>query len=137
MYLLTDHYPPFSLDDEAYPARPILPTAGRLNRWAVLFRIILAIPAAVFSQIVQYGLTLPLLLVMWFVVLISGRMPESLYPAYAALLRYQVRFHSYFLMPTLRVRAGACSATPGRRRHPCSARLHHHHPPHRVAAGLA
>ena len=100
MYLLTDHYPPFSLDDEAYPARPILPAAGRLNRWAVLFRIILAIPAAVFSQIVQYGLSFPLLLVMWFVVLIRGRMPESLYPTYSALLRYQVRFHSYFLMLT-------------------------------------
>ncbi len=100
MYLLTDHYPPFSLDDEAYPARPVLPTAGRLNRWAVLFRIILAVPAAVFSQIVQYGLTLPLLLVIWVVVLISGRMPESLYPTYSALLRYQVRFHSYFLMLT-------------------------------------
>ena len=100
MYLLTDRYPPFSLDDEEYPARPILPAPGRLNRWAVLFRLILAIPAAVFSQIVQYGLTFPLLLVMWFVVLISGRMPASLYPTYSALLRYQVRFHSYFLMLT-------------------------------------
>ncbi len=100
MYLLTDRYPPFSLDDEAYPARPILPAPGRLNRWAVLFRIILVIPAAVFAQIVEYGLTFPLLFVMWFVVLIGGRMPQSLYPTYSALLRYQVRFHSYFLMLT-------------------------------------
>ena len=100
MYLLTDSYPPFSLDDEDYPARPILPAPGRLNRWAVLFRLVLAIPAAVFSQIVQYGLTFPILLVMWFVVLVSGRMPPSLYTTYAALLRYQVRFHSYFLMLT-------------------------------------
>jgi hypothetical protein len=100
MYLLTDRYPPFSLDDEEYPARPVLPAPGRLNRWAVLFRLILAIPAAVFSQIVQYGLTFPILLVMWFVVLISGRMPPSLYATYSALLRYQVRFHTYFLMLT-------------------------------------
>jgi hypothetical protein len=100
MFLLTDRYPPFSLDDEAYPARPILPARGRLNRWAVLFRIILAIPAGAFYQIVEYGLTIPLLLVMWFVVLISGRMPPSLYATYSALLRYQVRFHAYFLMLT-------------------------------------
>src|ERR1700736_1422494 len=53
LLLLTDEYPPFSLDDEDYPARPILPAPGPLNRWAVLFRIILAIPAAVFVQIVQ------------------------------------------------------------------------------------
>jgi len=100
MFLLTDRYPPFSLDDEAYPARPILPAPGRLNRWAVLFRIILAIPAGAFCQIVEYGLTFPLLLVMWFVVLIRGRMPPSLYASYSALLRYQVRFHAYFLMLT-------------------------------------
>ena len=37
MYLLTDRYPQFSLDDEDYPARPILPAPGPLNRWTVLF----------------------------------------------------------------------------------------------------
>ena len=49
-------------------------------------------------QIVEYGLTVPLLLVMWFVVLVTGSMPPALYPAYAALLRYQVRLHSWFGM---------------------------------------
>ena len=68
MYLLTDRYPPFSLDDEDYPARPIIPAPGRLNRWAVLFRIVLVIPAAVFCQIVQYGLTFPLIFVAWLIV---------------------------------------------------------------------
>jgi len=101
LFLLTDRYPPFSLDDEDYPARPILPDpGGRLNRWAVLFRLVLAVPAAVFMQIVEYGLTAPLLLVMWFVVLITGSMPPVLYLAYAALLRYQARFHSWFGMLT-------------------------------------
>jgi hypothetical protein len=100
LLLLTDQYPPFSLDDEDYPARPILPDPGPLNRWAVLFRIILAVPGAVFVQIVQYGLTIPLLLVMWFVVLVRGSMPPALYLAYAALLRYETRFHSWFSMLT-------------------------------------
>jgi len=100
MYLLTDQYPPFSLDDEDYPARPILPAPGALNRWAVLFRLILVIPAAVFAQIVQYGLTFPLLFVAWLIALFSGRMHPALYGAYSALLRYQVRLHSYLGMLT-------------------------------------
>ena len=100
LLLLTDRYPPFSLDDEAYPARPVFPAPGPLNRWAVFFRFILAIPAGVFYNIVSYGLTVPLLLVMWFVVLISGTMPPPLYTAYSALLRYQVRFHAYFALLT-------------------------------------
>ena len=101
LFLLTDRYPPFSLEDEAYPARPMLPPAGgRLNRWSVFFRIILAIPASVFYEVVLYGLTFPLLIVMWLVVLIRGAMPEPLYDAYAALLRYEVRYQSWFMMLT-------------------------------------
>ncbi len=100
MLLLTDRYPPFSLDDEAYPARPILPEPGRLNRWAVLFRLILVLPAAVFYQIVSYGLTIPLLFVAWLIVLIGGRLPRPLHGAYSALLRYAVRLDAYITMLT-------------------------------------
>ena len=99
--LLTDRYPPFSLDDQAYPARPILPPpGGELNRWAVFFRIILAVPAAVFANIVQYGLSIPLIIVMWVVILVRGSMPPTLYVPYAALLRYVARLHSWFGMLT-------------------------------------
>jgi Domain of unknown function (DUF4389) len=100
MLLLTDQYPPFSLDDVEYPMRPILPPRGPLNRVSVFFRIILAIPAAVFFQIVEYGLTIPILLVMWFVVLFRGSLPPAFYDAYSALLRYELRLHSWFLMLT-------------------------------------
>ena len=100
LFLLTDTYPPFALEDVEYPVRPILPERGSLNRVSVLFRIILAIPASVFAQIVAYGLTIPLLFVMWVVVIVTGRMPPALYDAYAALLRYQARFHSWFAMIT-------------------------------------
>jgi hypothetical protein len=100
LFLLTDAYPPFSFDDVDYPMRPVLPERGALNRVAVLFRIILAIPAFFFYQIVQNGLTFPLLLVMWFVVLITGEMPQSLYPAYMSLLRYELRFNAWFSMIT-------------------------------------
>ena len=100
MFLLTDQYPPFSLEDVDYPVRPILPAPGPLNRVAVFFRLILAIPASVFAQIVFYGLAFPLLFVMWIVVIASGSMPPTLYTTYSALLRYQARFHSWFAMIT-------------------------------------
>ena len=100
LFLLTDEYPPFTLEDVEYPVRPILPGRGPLNRVSVFFRIILAVPAAVFAQIVVNGLTFPLIIVMWFVVLVTGRMPPALYTTYSAALRYQTRFHSWFDMLT-------------------------------------
>jgi hypothetical protein len=101
VFLLTDRYPPFSFDDEAYPTRPFPPPEDEgLNRWAVLFRVILFIPASVFESIVQYGLTFPLLIVTWFIVLIQGEMPTALYGPYSALVRYHLRAQSYFFMLT-------------------------------------
>jgi len=99
-FLLTDEYPPFDTADEPYPVRPITPAGGRLNRWAVLFRVILVIPASFFQAVVSYGLTLPMLFVTWLIVLFGGRMPSALYWAYAALLRYQFRVNSYFFLLT-------------------------------------
>ncbi len=99
-YLLTDQYPPFSFDDEEYPVRPILPPNGKLSRWSVLFRFILLIPAAFFSTVVSYGLVAPLLIVTWFIVLISGQMPTSLFWAYAALNRYLMRYQAFAFMLT-------------------------------------
>jgi hypothetical protein len=100
LYLLTDRYPPFSFEDEDYPVRPVLPRTGRLNRWAVLFRFVLVIPAAFFSTIVAYGLIAPLLLVTWVIVLVSGKMPAALYWAYSAMLRYLTRVQAFFAMLT-------------------------------------
>jgi Domain of unknown function (DUF4389) len=100
LFLLTDDYPPFSLEDVEYPVRTILPAGGPLNRVSVFFRIILAIPASIFSQIVLNGLGIPLLFIMWIVVIVTGSMPPALYDTYSALLRYQARFHSWFTMIT-------------------------------------
>ena len=98
--LLTDRYPPFSFEDTDFPVRPLMPAPGRLNRWAVLFRLVIQIPAAVFLQIVQYGLTVPLIFVAWVIVLFRGQMPTSLYRPYAALVRYSLRLSSYECMVT-------------------------------------
>ncbi|HEY6471947.1 MAG TPA: DUF4389 domain-containing protein [Acidimicrobiales bacterium] len=99
-FLLTDEYPPFDTADEPYPVRPVTPSGGRLNRWAVLFRVILVIPASFFQAVVSYGLTVPMLFVTWVIVLFGGQMPTALYWAYAALLRYEFRVSSYFFLLT-------------------------------------
>ena len=55
-FMLTDSYPPFALDaDPDYPV-DVLVSTGRLNRAAVLFRIILVIPAAIVAAVLSYGM---------------------------------------------------------------------------------
>lgn len=99
MYLLTDRYPPFSLADAQYPVTVLLPPRGRLNRAAVLFRLILAVPAGIVVALVSSGLQLALL-VIWLIVLLAGRMPTPVFEAEAAFLRYQTRMYAWLLMLT-------------------------------------
>ena len=99
LLLLTDQYPPFSFDDTDYPVR-VAVRPGPLNRLAVLFRIILVIPAAVVVGVLTYGLETIVLFVVWLIVLITGRMPETLHEAITAVLRYTLRYIGYFFMLT-------------------------------------
>jgi hypothetical protein len=105
LFLLTDVYPPFELADAQYPVR-LRAQPGPLNRLAVLFRIILVIPAWIVSAVLGYGLSFLVMLVTWLIVLIAGRMPRPLHEALAAAVRYQVRVTGYFLMLTARYPGG-------------------------------
>ena len=98
-YLLTDVYPPFSLDDADYPVR-LAVTPGRLNRLAVLFRFFLLIPAWIVQAVVTYGALTIFLFVTWLIVLVTGQMPDAIYQALAAVLRYQVRTLGFAVMLT-------------------------------------
>src|ERR1019366_4676591 len=83
-YLMTDKYPPFTLEDDAtYPVRVSL-QPGPLNRWAVLFRIILIIPASIVSGVVQNGTSSLVAFVTWLIVLVNGSMPPALFQALSA-----------------------------------------------------
>ncbi|HEY1968786.1 MAG TPA: DUF4389 domain-containing protein [Pseudonocardia sp.] len=97
--LLVDRYPPFSFSAEGYPVRVVLPPPTELNRLAVLFRLILLIPAALVLEFVGYGWAL-LSFFIWLVVLILGRPPEALFGATAAMIRYQLRYVAYGMMLT-------------------------------------
>ena len=104
-YLLTDVYPPFSLDDADYPVRvAVMP--GRLNRLAVLFRFFLLIPCWIVQTIVSYGALTIFAFVTWLIVLISGQMPDAIYEALAAVTRYQLRTLGFAMMLTSAYPAG-------------------------------
>ena len=94
--LLTDQYPPFTLDDEDYPVR-VSAAPGRLNRLAVLFRFILAFPVSILVGVLWLGV--PLIgLVIWLIVLVTGSMPAQAYEAVAAVIRFNGRFYGYFYL---------------------------------------
>ncbi|WP_067461821.1 DUF4389 domain-containing protein [Actinomadura macra] len=97
-YLLVGEYPPFAWAPTDYPAR-VEVRPGPLNRLAVLFRIILIIPAAIVANVVTTGWAVAGL-VIWLIVLIKGRMPVALFGATAAVQRYWLRTQAYTLMLT-------------------------------------
>jgi Domain of unknown function (DUF4389) len=100
--LLTDRFPPFTTGDQPdYGTSVAIPPATRLHRAAVLFRIILAIPASILLRVVSLGLSV-IAFFMWLVVLVTGWLPKPVHEAYEAYLRYQLRFLAYFclLVPT-------------------------------------
>jgi hypothetical protein len=99
VFLLTDKYPPFELADVDYPVR-ILIRPGRLNRLAVFFRVILAIPAYILGLLIIYGMETLVMFVTWLIVLIAGQMPRPLHEAIAAGTRYHTRFYGYIFLLT-------------------------------------
>jgi hypothetical protein len=99
IFLLTDCYPPFSMDPSpAYPV-DVAVVSGRLNRWAVLFRYFLAIPAGIAVGLVSIGLAI-FSVVMWVATLIRGTLPTWMFEAAAAAIRYRIRFDGYFYLLT-------------------------------------
>ncbi|MFJ8470879.1 DUF4389 domain-containing protein [Kitasatospora sp. NPDC094011] len=96
LMLTVDRYPPFRFRAPEYPVQVEL-RPGELNRLAVLFRIILVIPASIVQGLLHAGWW-AVCFISWLVVLVLGRMPQSLYEATTAILRYQLRYTSYLLM---------------------------------------
>jgi hypothetical protein len=99
LLLLTDKYPPIGLLDADYPVSVTI-GPGRLNRAAVVFRLVLVFPAWVVATILWYGLGPILMIPTWLIVLIRGRMPKPLYEAIAASLRYWARMKAYWYLLT-------------------------------------
>jgi hypothetical protein len=94
-FFLSDHYPPFETGDAAYPVAVWLEQPDRFNRWAVLFRAILAIPAGIVEAVFTFGVY-AFSVAIWLITLVLGRCPRSLHLMVAAWLRYQLRYTAYY-----------------------------------------
>ncbi|MHA6799144.1 DUF4389 domain-containing protein [Bounagaea algeriensis] len=96
--LLVDTYPPFVTDEPDYPMRFDI-RQGRLNRWTVFFRGILAIPAGLLASLLNYGWGV-LAFFFWLIVLVAGRTPRPIFDGGAAVLRFQFRLQAYTYLLT-------------------------------------
>jgi hypothetical protein len=100
-YLLTDIYPPFSLDDDpTYPVRVAIPEPQRLNRAAVFFRYFLALPVGLLGAVLIFGAGTLMAFIAWLITLVAGQLPPSLHLAYVAVTRFQARYIGYWWMLT-------------------------------------
>ena len=97
--LLTDTYPPLRpAGGRGHPVRVDIPS-GPLNRLAVLFRVVLALPAVVVAGLAGAGWA-ALSVVAWLIALVGGRLPVPLFDAGVAVVRYQTRSAAYLLLLT-------------------------------------
>jgi hypothetical protein len=101
LYLLTDAYPPFTLEDNlAYPVVIAIPEQGRLNRFAVFFRFILMLWGYIVVNVVISGVNTIMAFIAWLITLITGKLPAPLHLAFTAVLRYQTRYYCYLSLLT-------------------------------------
>jgi hypothetical protein len=101
VYLLTDRFPPFGGGSagDGYPVQVSVDYPERLSRLTTFFRLILAIPAYAVTYVLQL-LGRLLAFFAWFVVVFTGRLPQSLFEVMEMPQRYQTRTTGYLMLLT-------------------------------------
>lgn len=112
LYLIGNPFPGFSGAEGSYPIELRVAEPERQNRWSVLFRLVLAVPALLIASV--YGwLILAVAFLGWFAALIAGRMPLGLRNAGALALHYTAQTWGYlFLLMGAYPYSGPCESQP-------------------------
>jgi Domain of unknown function (DUF4389) len=112
VYLIGNPFPGFTGAVGSYPVELRVAERERQNRWTVLFRLLLALPALVIASIyASFAYTIAFL--GWFAALFTGRMPLGLRNAGALALRYMSQTNGYlFFVTGAYPYSGPCLATP-------------------------
>jgi hypothetical protein len=102
IYLQTDVWPPFSLNDDAsYPIRVnFAPAAERQSRLKAFFRIVLALPVAL---VLAYGTTYVQLLagmIAWLTIVFRGYLPEGVNNMMTFVNGFHARVFGYIALLT-------------------------------------
>ena len=98
--IVADPYPGFT-GSPGYPVDLEVAPAEAQNRLTILFRVILAIPAAIVSNVLQNVAGVVALLA-WFYALFTGKANKGMRDLQAYCLRYSMQTHSYLLLLTSR-----------------------------------
>jgi hypothetical protein len=97
VYLLTDRYPPFSLeDDPSYPMRVEIDYPERVENWRPLVAWLLVIPYAIVATALVYVAAIVAFIGV-FVILFTKELPEGMVKLIVNPLRWQLRGHAYGL----------------------------------------
>ena len=101
MHLMTDDWPPFSgEEDPRYPVRiGVAPPLDKYSRLKTGLRLIIGIPVMLLA-IVQSLILYVCVIIAWFAVLFTGRLPEGLFNPMRSALAYLTRGTGYFLLLT-------------------------------------
>jgi hypothetical protein len=99
LYLVGNPFPGFVGAPGSYPIEIQIAERRRQNRWTVLFRAILGVPALILAAV--FGqLLLVVAFLGWFAGLFTARMPLGLRNAGAYAIRYSAQANGYFLLLT-------------------------------------
>jgi hypothetical protein len=101
LFLAANPWPRFSGRPGTYPVDLELDPPEPQHRLVTLFRIVLVIPAYVFSAVLS-TVAQVLAFVGWFVCLALGRMPKGMRDLIAYCLRYQAQTYAYLFLLTSR-----------------------------------
>ena len=99
LLLVANPFPRFRGRRGIYPAQLILPEPGRQARWRTALRIVLVLPAWVFSQVLDRTADIVAFFA-WFVCILLGRMPKGMRDLNAYVLRYRQQTLAYVLLVT-------------------------------------
>jgi len=112
VYLIGNPFPGFTGAVGSYPVELRVAERERQNRWTVLFRLLLALPALAIAS-VYVSLAYVVAFLGWFASLFTGRMPLGLRNAGALALRYMAQTNGYlFFVTGAYPYSGPCLATP-------------------------
>jgi hypothetical protein len=100
-YLMTDAWPPFGGEEApGYPVRVgIAPPLDQYSRAKAFFRLLLAIPVLLLG-IVHALILLVCVVIAWFVILFTGRLPDGLFNPMRNAMTYFTRLTAYLLLMT-------------------------------------
>lgn len=112
LYVIGNPFPGFTGSEGTYPIELHVDERVRQNRWIVLFRLPLALPALLLGS--TYGaLAFVVAVLGWFASLFTGRMPRGLRNAGALALRYTAQMYGYlFLVTDSYPYSGPCLEAP-------------------------